>query len=95
MSKKVAIELIGLARRHAGQDAVSVSVQEGATWRDVIAAMGQVSPALVGNVVSEDGRTLLGSYVLNLGGTRSIYDLDAEATLEAAARLSLLDVGIC
>lgn len=95
MSKKVAVELIGLARRHVGQDTVTVSVQEGATWRDVIGALAEASPALVGKVVSEDGRTLLGSYVLNLGGRRSIYDLDEEATVEAGARLSLLDVGIC
>ncbi len=95
MSKRVAVELTGLARSHAGSDTVNISVQDEATWRDVIGALAQASPALVGTVLTEDSCNLVGSYVLNLGGGRSVYDLDEEATLKAGDRLSVLDVGIC
>jgi len=84
----------GLARSHAGLDTVSISVQDGATWRDVVATLAQASPALVGTVLTEDRCNLIGSYVLNVGGRHSVYDLDEGATLKAGDRLSVLDVGI-
>jgi len=92
---EVAVELIGLARGHAGLDTVNISVQDGATWRDVIAALAQASPALVGTVLTEDRCNLIGSYVLNVSGRHSVYDLEEEVTLKAGYCLSVLDVGIC
>ena len=94
MSKKVTIELTGPARILAGRKEVSITVEDGVTWRDVIAALAQISPALVGEAVTKDRRGLIGSYILNLGGRRTIHDLDAEAKLEESDHLALL-VGPC
>ena len=90
MSKKVTVELTGLARIHTDRKEVSIAVEDGITWRDVIAALAQASPALVGEVITEDRRDFIGSYMLNLGGRRTIHDLDGEARLEEGDRLALL-----
>ncbi len=90
MSKKVTVELTGPARIHAGRKEVSITVEDGVTWRDVIAALAQASPVLVGEVITKDRRDFIGSYMLNLGGRRTIHDLDGEARLEEGDRLALL-----
>lgn len=95
MSVDVVVELAGLTRVLAGSAEVSVSVQEGATWRDVIAALARESPPLVGEAITERGQDLIGSYVLTVGGRRTIADLDDEVRLEEDDQLALLDVGIC
>jgi len=95
MGKNVVVELAGLARVRAGREVVSILVEDGATWRDVIAALARASPALVGEAIAEDRRDLFGSYVLNVGGRHTIHDLDEEASLEEDDRLALLDAEIC
>ena len=90
MSKKVNVELTGPARIRAGRKEVSLTVEDGVTWRDVIAALAQASPALVGEVITKDKRDLIGSYMLNLGGRRTIHDLAGEARLGEGARRALL-----
>jgi hypothetical protein len=90
MSKKVTVELTGTARILAGRREVSIKVQDGVTWRDVIAALAQASPALVREVITKDRRDLVGSFILNLGGAHTIHDLDEEARLEEGDHLALL-----
>lgn len=95
MSKNVVVELAGLTRVLAGCTEMSVTIRDGATWRDVIAALACALPALVGEALAEDRRDLLGSYILNVGGRYTIQNLDDETSLEEGDRLALLDVGIC
>ena len=90
MSKKVTVELTGTAWILAGRREVSVKIQDGVTWRDVIAVLAQASPALVREVITKDRRDLVGSFMLNLGGTHTIHDLDEDARLEEGDHLALL-----
>lgn len=91
MGKKVTVELIGPARIQAGRKEVIITVEDDATWRDVVAALAQALPVLVGQVITEDRRDLIGSYLLNVGGRRTVYDLDEKAQIEEGDLLSLLE----
>lgn len=90
MSKRVIVELTGPARILAGRKEVNVVVEDSAIWKDVIAALAQASPALVGEVITKERRDLIGSYILNLGGNRSVQNLDERAELEEGDHLALL-----
>ena len=90
---KVTIELVGTARLSAGKKEVSLAVEEDALWRDVVAALAQEVPALVGQAIAEDKCSLISPHQFYVGG-RFITRLDEEARLEGGARISLLE-GAC
>ena len=91
MGKKVTVELTGPARIQAGRKEVITTVEDDATWRDVVAALAQALPVLVGKAITEDRRDLIGSYLLNVGGRRTVYDFDEKAQIEEGDLLSLLE----
>lgn len=90
---KVTIELVGTARLSAGKKEVSLAVEEGALWRDVVAALAQEVPVLVGRAITEDKCSLISPHQFYFGG-RFITDLDEKARLKESARISLLE-GTC
>lgn len=90
MAIEVTIELTGPAQLSARRKDVSIAVEGGATWRDVIAALAREVPVLVGKAITEDRRGLIWPYLLNLGGRKAIMDLDEKAQLKEGDRLSLL-----
>ena len=76
MSKTVILETNGVVYIIARQREIKVTVADNATWRDVVAALAQAAPALVGDVIAKDRRSLLGDFLINVGGTQTIQDLD-------------------
>lgn len=95
MSVDVVVELAGVTRVLAGCAEVNVPVKDGATWRDVIAALARESPELVGEAITDRGDDLMGSYMLAVVGRNTIADLDDQMSLGEDEQLGLVDVGIC
>lgn len=77
MSKTLTLETGGVVYMIARQREIKVAVADTATWRDVIAALAQAAPALVGEVIARDRRALLGDFMFNVEGAQTISDLDA------------------
>lgn len=69
------IELYGYPRLLAGRKAVTVTATS-ATLADLVTAMGQVCPQLVGQVVSGDGQRLLDGYIFNVNGRQFVANLE-------------------
>ncbi|HIC94017.1 MAG TPA: hypothetical protein EYP09_07195 [Anaerolineae bacterium] len=90
---KVTIELVGTARIRAKRKEVSLAVEEDATWRDVVAALAQEVPALIGQSIAEDKHDLISPHQFNFGGC-FIAKLDEKAQLKEGDRISLLE-GTC
>ena len=63
------VELFGTARLAAGRRELAIEVCDTPTPNDVVTAVASACPALVGNVIDEDGTRLLESHVLNVNGT--------------------------
>ncbi len=66
----VTVELFGSARLLAGRREVEIEAPAPCAIRDLVSALAAAVPALVGDVVREDGAGLEESYVLNLNGAR-------------------------
>lgn len=91
MSKTLTVELIGTARIVAGRREVALTLPEGATWRDATGALARAVPALMGEVITEDRRDLIGSYTYNLGGRAFVRDLDEAVEPPESGRVTLMD----
>ena len=91
MSKTLILETGGIVYMIARQREIRVTVADNATWRDVVFALAQAAPALVGDVIAKDRRSLVGDFLINAGGTQTIQDLDtAIGPVEDNTRLVLL-----
>ncbi|MEJ5311679.1 MAG: hypothetical protein WHX52_18105 [Anaerolineae bacterium] len=91
MSKTLILETGGVVYMIARQREIKVTVADNATWRDVVFALAQAAPALVGEVIGKDRRSLLGDFLINVGGAQTIQDLDtAIGSVEDNTHLVLL-----
>ena len=70
----IRVELFGRARIVSGQREVEISIPEKAYSGDVAAALAEIAPELVGQVISRDGSGLLESYTLNVNGTTFVAE---------------------
>ena len=68
------VELFGSARLLAGRREVEIAAPVCCSIRDLASALGTAVPALVGEVVREEGTGLEESYVFNLNGERFLED---------------------
>lgn len=64
------VELFGAARLIAKAAEVRLSVRAGSSVSDVLAALGDERPSLVGRVISTDRRALADGYACNVNGTQ-------------------------
>jgi molybdopterin-guanine dinucleotide biosynthesis protein A len=62
------VELFGVARLAAQTREVPLVLPAGATFSQVFAALAEMLPALVGRVISPDGRSLVEGYACNVNG---------------------------
>jgi hypothetical protein len=85
----VTIQLDGTARVLTRRKEIQLFVAPGGTWRDVIAALAQAAPGLVGEVITLDKSNLVGT--LNRSGKESIRDLDAQVALSDEDYLMILE----
>jgi len=62
------VELFGVARLLAKTNAVSLSLPRGATLSNVLSALAERLPVLVGRVISPDKSSLFSGYACNING---------------------------
>lgn len=72
----VTVGLFGLARHLVGARAATVEVREGATLREVSAALGERYPQLVGPIFKPQVVDLESAYVFSLAGRERPPSLD-------------------
>jgi len=68
VSISVSVELFGVARLLAKTSAVSLSLPRGATLSNVLSALAEKLPVLVGRVISPDKSSLFSGYACNING---------------------------
>ncbi len=90
MSKAVVVQTSGVVYTLARQRDIGLTLQDGATWEDLIAALAKAAPALVGEVIAKDRRHLLGDYLINVGGRVTIQDLSAAVQIGQGERVTFL-----
>jgi hypothetical protein len=69
---QVRVELLGLSRLVTGQKEVLLDLDGKATYRDVVRALSDTYPALIGNVIQSDRESLQAPNIFNLNARRMI-----------------------
>ena len=73
----VEVELLGVARLIAKRETLTIAVDEPLRLAGLLARLSQVSPALVGTVLTEEGELLCG-HALSRNGVELLRDPDEE-----------------
>jgi hypothetical protein len=77
MSEVCTVELYGVARQIARIRSVSLPVVEGATLSEILSALADELPSLVGRVIAPDRLSLTTGYACNVNGLAFVRDATA------------------
>ncbi len=73
---RVDVEFLGLSRLATGRKAISLELEAGTTFREIVGRLGQIYPAMIGDVIQSDGETLQAPNALLDLGARQIIRAD-------------------
>lgn len=73
---QVTVEFLGSASVAAGRKSISIACPDHCRVRELIAALAQAMPHLVGRVIAESRDELIHPNVLDVGGTRVLSNPD-------------------
>jgi len=69
---RVQLELFGPARLVAGEKEISLNLEEGATFQDIVRMLSSRYPEMIGDVIQPDGETLQEPNIFNLNAKQMI-----------------------
>lgn len=88
----ILVEFAGISRVLAGVRDLPLSLDPGASYRDIIRQLGLRFPALVGQVIEPDGETLFPENKIALNGRRMIQNSEMDASPGEGDRLTLMSL---
>ena len=86
------VELLGISRLIAGTKVVSLDLEYGASFRDVVRALSIKCPALIGDVIHPNGETLHPPHIFNLNAKRMIQENQMDECLDDGDRITLMSI---
>jgi len=89
---RIQVELFGLSRLIAREKEITLTLEEGATFRDVVRALVRKYPEMVGDVVQADGETMQAPNILNLDGRRMIQPHQMDERISDGDRIILMSM---
>ena len=89
---RIQVELFGLSRLIAREKEITLTLEEGATFRDVVRALVRKYPEMVGDVVQADGETMQAPNILNLDGRRMIQPYQMDERISDGDRIILMSM---
>jgi hypothetical protein len=92
MSMRVHIEFLGLSRFAAGAKEITIDVDEGTSFLDIVRMLGSRYPDMIGNIIRPDGETLHPPNILNLNAKRMIQPHQMDEGPSDGDRIILMSV---
>jgi molybdopterin converting factor small subunit len=89
---QIHVELFGLSRIAAGTKELSLELDQGATFRDIVRLLSTRYPDMIGNVINPDGETLHPPNIFNLNAKRMIQPNQMDACPGDGDRIILMSV---
>ena len=89
---RVQVEFIGLSRFAAGAKEITLDLEEGTTFRDIVRLLGTKYPAMIGNVIQPDGETLQPPNIFNLNAQRMIQASQMDESPKDGDRIILMSM---
>jgi molybdopterin converting factor small subunit len=69
---RIKVEFLGLSRIVTATKEIELDLDQGTTFRDLVAKLAELYPALVGNVIRPDRQTLQAPNIFNLNATKMV-----------------------
>lgn len=89
---RVQVELLGVSRLVTGLKEITLDVEEGTTFRDIVRMLGTKYPAMIGDVIQPDGETLQAPNILNLNARRMIQASQMDESPNDGDRIILMSM---
>ena len=89
---RVKMELLGLSRIAAGAKEITLDLEQGATFRDIVRVLGTRYPAMIGNVIQPDGETLQAPNILNHNAKQMIQASQMDDSPSDGDRIILMSM---
>ena len=71
---QVSIEFTGISRVLTGETEFAIPIPKGAQLYDVVQTIARKFPALVGEVIESDGRTLIPTNLFSINGEQILHE---------------------
>ncbi|MCD6577075.1 MAG: MoaD/ThiS family protein [Anaerolineaceae bacterium] len=89
---KILVEFTGISRILTGKMEYQLPLVNGAVVRDVVRAIGRKFPPLVGEVIEEDGETLVPTNLFSVNGKQILNEKNMHYQPKDGDRLILLSL---
>ncbi len=89
---EVQIEFTGLAREIVGGKQISLTLDEGASYSDVVERLGQLYPKLIDILIEPNGRCLLNANFFSRGEEDVIFPSQMEEGVRSGEKLILISI---
>ena len=89
---RVRVELLGLSRLVTGTREVSLDMPDESTYRDLVYALSEEYPGLVGNVIQADRRNLQAPNIFNLNARQMVQSRQMDDRLCEDDRIILMSI---
>jgi molybdopterin converting factor small subunit len=89
---RVHMEFLGLSRLAAGVKEITLDMEKGTTFRDIVRLLGTQYPAMIGDVIQPNGETLQTPNILNQNAKRMIQPDQMDDSPDEGDRIILMSV---
>ena len=89
---KVTVEFNGESRLLTNEKKLNLMVKPGTTFREIIGILGNKYPALLGQVINVDGKSLYGTNMLSLNGKHMIENDAMENSPDDGDRIIMMSI---
>jgi hypothetical protein len=89
---QVMVEFTGVSRMLTGMSELSLMVQPGASFADIVSQLAKKFPSLVGQIIDKGGREFIATNLFSLNGQRIIQDAEMDGLPAQGDRLILVSL---
>ena len=89
---RIQVEFLGLSRLVSGQKEISLDVEQGTTFRDIVGLLATKYPEMIGNVIRPDCVTLQEPNIFNLNARRMIQSAQMDESPGENDRIILMSM---
>jgi len=88
----VTVEFTGISRMLTGKTEIAIPLQQGGRLQDVVQQIGHRFPALIGEVINEDGRSMIPTNLFSINGEQILHEDQLDYQPKSGDRLILLSL---
>ncbi len=89
---QVRIEFLGISRLVTGEKEIALTLEKNTTFYDIVQMLAKEYPALVGNVIQPDLKTLQAPNIFNLNARRMIQKSQMGSSPDDNDRIILMSM---